>query len=176
MSGGARHEPLSELGRDTVYTNTRVPSEVGEAAILDHNTEAVYTRGKATAPSSSIGAGSHVMTETPLVDGFGVPLRGVEVDSETRCVHYNTRLDVIALRFGCCEQYFPCHACHAAVANHDPVPWPRARFEESAVLCGVCRNSLSAREYLANPLECPICGVTFNPDCQAHHAEYFEGE
>jgi Uncharacterized conserved protein len=153
-----------------------VPSEVAETAILGRNSEVVYKWGKCDCPRSSLVAGLHIMTETPLVDGFEVPLRGVGVDSETRCVHYNTRQDVIALRFGCCEQYFPCHACHEAVADHDPVPWPRARFEESAVLCGVCRNTLSAREYLANPLECPICGVKFNPDCQAHHAEYFEGE
>jgi len=107
-------------------------------------------------------------------DRFHVPLRGVSVDTETRCAHYDSEVDVIALRFGCCETYFPCFRCHQAVADHDSAVWPRERFEESAVLCGVCRETLTAAQYLSRGDNCPHCGATFNPGCRAHHDRYFE--
>ncbi len=86
--------------------------------------------------------------EPALDDRFGVPLRGVAVDPETRCAHWDSDRDVVALRFGCCGTFSPCHACHAETADHDPDPWPRARFDDPAVLCGVCGTTLSARAYL----------------------------
>ena len=105
----------------------------------------------------------------------GYEVRGVQVGSETRCAHYASEHDVIALRFGCCETFFPCHKCHEAVANHQSTPWPRERFDEPAVLCGVCETVLTAREYLDADHECPSCGVAFNPGCASHHDHYFEG-
>ena len=130
-----------------------------------------------------------------LDDRFAVPLRGVGVDPETRCVHWESELDVVALRFGCCGTFSPCHACHAETADHDPEPWPRARFDEPAVLCGACGATLSARVYLdgealrasgsegrshsgsrAKPDDdaCPACGAAFNPGCRRHRDRYFE--
>jgi len=106
---------------------------------------------------------------------FPVPLRGVRVDAQTRCAHYPSPRDVIALRCGACEVYVPCHLCHEATADHPLAPWPRDRFDEPAVLCGVCRETLTAREYLASASDCPRCGAAFNPGCAAHHALYFEG-
>lgn len=102
-------------------------------------------------------------------------VRGVDVGPETRCAHYDSERDVIALRLGCCETFFPCHACHEAVADHDSRPWPQDRFDEPAVLCGVCETALSAREYLEADHECPACGAAFNPGCEAHYDRYFEG-
>jgi uncharacterized CHY-type Zn-finger protein len=89
-------------------------------------------------------------TTTPPAtdDRFAVPLRGVAVDPETRCAHWDDSVDVIALRFGCCEAYYPCDACHDAATDHEAEPWPRGRFDEPAVLCGVCGTTISAREYL----------------------------
>ncbi|MFC4406525.1 CHY zinc finger protein [Haloarchaeobius iranensis] len=101
---------------------------------------------------------------------------GVAVDPETRCAHYDDEYDVLALRFGCCERFFPCFECHAAVADHAPEPWPRDRFDEVAALCGRCGAGLTASEYLAAPETCPVCGGAFNPGCAAHHDRYFEGE
>ena len=124
-----------------------------------------------------------------LDDRFAVPLRGVSVDAETRCAHWESDLDVVALRFGCCATFSPCHACHAETADHDPEPWPRARFDEHAVLCGVCGTTLSARAYLDGDSEgrspsgsrakpdddaCPACGTAFNPGCRQHRDRYFE--
>jgi uncharacterized CHY-type Zn-finger protein len=103
-------------------------------------------------------------------------VHGVGVGPETRCAHYGSERDVITLQFGCCERFYPCHACHDAVADHGAEPWPRERFDESAVLCGVCGTALTATTYLSADHECPSCGVAFNPDCEAHHDRYFEGE
>lgn len=101
---------------------------------------------------------------------------GVDVGPETRCAHFRSDRDVIALRFGCCEAFYSCHACHDAVAGHDASPWPRDRFDDPAVLCGVCETALTANVYLAADHECPSCGVAFNPGCAAHHDQYFENE
>ena len=96
---------------------------------------------------------------------FAVPLRGVRVDPETRCDHWDDPVDVIALRFGCCETYYPCDACHDAATDHEAAP---------AVLCGACRTTLTAREYLDGENACPACGAAFNPGCRAHRDRYFE--
>jgi uncharacterized CHY-type Zn-finger protein len=37
---------------------------------------------------------------------------GGVVDDQTRCVHYHGPTDVIAMRFKCCDAYFPCLRCH----------------------------------------------------------------
>ncbi len=103
-------------------------------------------------------------------------VRGVDVGPETRCAHYGGERDVIAIRSGCCETFVPCHACHDAVADHDATPWPRNRFDEPAVLCGVCGTALTVTEYLAADHICPACGAAFNPGCAAHHDRYFEDE
>jgi uncharacterized CHY-type Zn-finger protein len=105
----------------------------------------------------------------------GHAVRGVGVGPETRCAHYHGERDVIALRYGCCESFYPCHECHDAVADHEPEPWPRERFAEAAVVCGVCGTALSARAYLDADHECPACGTAFNSGCVAHHDRYFEG-
>ena len=106
---------------------------------------------------------------------FDVPLRGVAVDPETRCAHWDDPVDVVALRFVCCEAYYPCDACHDAATDHEAVPWPRDRFDEPAVLCGACGTTLTAREYLvADDDACPACGAAFNPGCRKHRARYFE--
>lgn len=105
----------------------------------------------------------------------GRAVHGVEVGPETRCAHYGTERDIIALRFGCCGRFYPCRSCHDAVADHDGEPWPRARFDEPAVLCGACGSTLSARAYLDADHACPECGAAFNPGCVAHYEHYFEG-
>ena len=106
----------------------------------------------------------------------GLPVYGVDVDPETRCAHYHTERDVVALKFGCCEAYYPCFRCHNAVADHDLEPWPRARFDDPAVLCGVCGTELTVEAYLEADHECPHCEAPFNPGCGDHAPRYFEGE
>lgn len=101
-------------------------------------------------------------------------VHGVDVGPETRCTHYHTDRDVVAFRFACCGRYYPCYRCHEAVANHDAVPWPRTRFDEPSVLCGVCETELTVPEYLEAGYACPSCDASFNPGCAAHADRYFE--
>lgn len=114
-------------------------------------------------------------TRAPAADDrFAVPLRGLSVDRETRCNHYCTRRDVVAIAFACCETYYPCFECHAATTNHEPARWPADRADEPAVLCGACRETLSVEAYLAADDACPACGAPFNPGCRHHRDRYFE--
>lgn len=121
-------------------------------------------------------AGVHRRTthDPSLDDRFPVPLRGVGVDPETRCAHWDAAVDVVALRFGCCDTYYPCFVCHGTAADHPAEPWPRDRFDEPAVLCGCCGATMSAREYLDCDDACPRCGASFNPGCRRHRDRYFE--
>lgn len=111
------------------------------------------------------------MNET---DAPGTPrVLGPTVDDETRCVHYRTELDVIAIRFACCGEYYPCHACHEETADHPATQWPIAERGRDAVLCGVCRTELTIDAYLATTV-CPHCGAAFNERCRLHTHLYFE--
>ena len=99
---------------------------------------------------------------------------GVEVDEQTRCRHWHSEVDIIALKFGCCERYYPCYECHQETADHPPKPWPRSRFDEPAVLCGACGHELTVNEYKNCDSKCPNCQASFNPGCQLHYHLYFE--
>jgi uncharacterized CHY-type Zn-finger protein len=103
-----------------------------------------------------------------------VVVHGVGVDPETRCVHYGTERDVIAIEFYCCREFYPCHACHHESAGHEPRVWPRSRFDAAAVLCGACGNTVSIRSYLEADDACPACGHDLNPGCVAHADRYFD--
>ncbi|WP_101296728.1 CHY zinc finger protein [Halegenticoccus soli] len=107
---------------------------------------------------------------------FDVPLRGVDVDPRTRCAHYRTERDVVAVRFPCCGVYYPCFECHEALADHEPERWRLDERDRRAVLCGACGATLSVREYLTADHRCPRCSVAFNPGCDAHAHLYFETE
>lgn len=98
---------------------------------------------------------------------------GSPVDEQTRCVHYRTALDVVAITFWCCREYYPCHLCHEESAGHPAVQWPAEEQDRPAVLCGVCGHELSVREYLEVE-GCPRCGTGFNPGCALHADLYFE--
>lgn len=100
-------------------------------------------------------------------------LRGVNMDEQTRCAHYHQLIDVIAIRHACCDTYYPCHLCHEELADHPAAPWPATRFDQPAVLCGVCRQELSVTHYLGVQ-QCPHCQALFNPGCKVHANLYFQ--
>ena len=104
----------------------------------------------------------------------GVDVVGVDVDAETRCAHYAGPADVIAIKFKCCDTWYPCIDCHRALASHEVVVWPIRERDERAVLCGVCGATLSILDYLACGSTCPQCGAQFNPGCVTHRHLYFE--
>lgn len=98
----------------------------------------------------------------------------MEVDAETRCAHWHSAVDIVAIRLRCCDRFFACKECHAALADHPLVRWPVTEHDAPAVLCGRCRAVLSVREYLEGGAACPRCGAGFNPRCALHHPDYFE--
>jgi uncharacterized CHY-type Zn-finger protein len=99
---------------------------------------------------------------------------GVELDAQTRCAHYQSPRDVIAIRMKCCGEYFACRECHDALAGHPAAVWPQAEWDQAGVLCGVCGNELTIRQYLDCGNMCPACGAGFNPGCRNHYHLYFE--
>jgi uncharacterized CHY-type Zn-finger protein len=100
-------------------------------------------------------------------------VHGKTVDEETRCEHYHSPLDVIAIKFACCNEFYPCYQCHEETAGHEAAVWPREQFHEQAILCGVCKTTLSIHAYMDTE-HCPHCDAAFNPGCQLHHHLYFE--
>jgi uncharacterized CHY-type Zn-finger protein len=111
------------------------------------------------------------MRDAPL-ESHGICIHGLPVDAETRCVHWHGPTDVVAIRFPCCDRYYPCHDCHEAVADHPPAVWPVTRRGEHAILCGVCGTTHAIATYLAVE-RCPTCRAPFNPACSLHHPLYF---
>lgn len=103
----------------------------------------------------------------------GLEVRGVDVDPHSRCAHYASDRDVLAIAFACCGTFYSCAECHAAVADHDAEVWPKASWDESALLCGACGSTFAVEAYLDDPLSCPACGAAFNPGCRDHHGRYF---
>ncbi|MBL7852502.1 MAG: chromophore lyase [Cyclobacteriaceae bacterium] len=115
---------------------------------------------------------------SPPPDGF-IPVGtslvyGKVIDGLTRCAHYHSVLDIIAIRFPCCGRYYPCFECHEECAGHTAQRWPQSRWEEKAILCGACGKEHSIAGYLAAPDHCPACRARFNPRCSLHHHLYFE--
>jgi uncharacterized CHY-type Zn-finger protein len=98
---------------------------------------------------------------------------GVDLDSSTRCAHYHSELDIIAIKLLCCGEYYACKECHDDLAGHDLVAWPAAEYGTPAVLCGACGSELTITEYLASSNRCPGCHAAFNPRCSAHYHFYF---
>lgn len=103
----------------------------------------------------------------------GKVVKGVNVDSETRCEHWHSELDIIAIKFRCCGEYYSCFDCHAALVGHPPVTWPAEAFQEHAVLCGACDFELTIEDYFASGNKCPNCAAAFNPNCERHYHLYF---
>ena len=98
---------------------------------------------------------------------------GLDVDARTRCAHYHTDRDVVAIKVACCGDYYPCFQCHETCADHPAEQWPRERFDEPAVLCGVCGVELTIQAYLDSDNACPDCEAAFNPGCRQHLGRYF---
>lgn len=101
-------------------------------------------------------------------------IKGQTVDNETRCSHYHTDLDIIAIKFRCCATYYPCFFCHEEEINHATEKWKKNEFDTLAILCGVCKHEMTINEYLNCSAVCPTCSSAFNPKCSNHYPLYFE--
>lgn len=100
-------------------------------------------------------------------------LKGLLIDDETRCEHYHSPTDIIAIKFKCCNTFYPCYKCHEVLENHIVERWKVSEFKEKAILCGSCKKTLSIQEYMQTE-HCPNCGSLFNPKCYNHYHLYFE--
>jgi uncharacterized CHY-type Zn-finger protein len=148
-----------------------VPPLAGHEA-LDHATSADGPAMDTVTSVRSTATDGGAAGRDPAAESDDVVVRGPSIDAETRCIHYGSALDVVALRAPCCDAWYPCHLCHAAVADHPLQVIPRAEHHLPAALCGVCRETMSVPEYLAAD-SCPSCGAPFNPGCAAHAHVYF---
>ena len=101
----------------------------------------------------------------------GYPIMGFPVDDESRCIHYHSPLDIVAIKFPCCNQFSP---SHDQVSGHTASRWRQDRRDLKAVLCGAYGYELSIEEYLTAGEQCPSCKALFNPGCRNHHHLYFE--
>lgn len=102
------------------------------------------------------------------------PVCGIGLDDATRCAHYASPLDIVAIRMKCCGVYYACKECHQTLAGHATQVWPEREWEERAILCGACGTELTIRQYLDCSSACPSCGARFNPACSDHYASYFK--
>ena len=107
------------------------------------------------------------MTTPPAV-------HGVDLDPQTRCGHWHSEIDIIAIKMWCCDAYWACRECHDALAGHPAQVRPASSWDEPAILCGACKAELSVHQYMACDNACPACGARFNPGCRNHYHLYFE--
>ncbi|PKR83390.1 CHY zinc finger protein [Heyndrickxia camelliae] len=104
----------------------------------------------------------------------GHEVKGSLVDEETRCTHYHTEKDRIAIKFFCCQTYYPCYQCHEEHGCGHSAVWPRKDFDQKAILCGTCGTELTIIQYMDCDYRCPKCNEDFNPGCHLHRHLYFE--
>src|SRR5260370_35494239 len=99
----------------------------------------------------------------------GQPLEiiGLDVDYQTRCEHSASALDVLALRFKCCEAYYACVECHDALAGHEVKVWGKLDHDAKILLCGACRTEFTIRTLLRCNDRCPNCNTAVNPEYRA---------
>jgi uncharacterized CHY-type Zn-finger protein len=98
---------------------------------------------------------------------------GIDVDPQTRCAHWHSEVDIIAIKFKCCGKWFPCYECHADLSDHTSQVWGIDECDEKAVLCGNCGYFLSIDEYMNCENVCPECEHGFNAGCANHYHLYF---
>lgn len=103
----------------------------------------------------------------------GEKVFGADVDAETRCAHYRSEIDIIAIKFKCCGEWFPCYECHVEQSEHAAEVWAQTEFDARAILCGGCGHQLTINEYLNCDSVCPQCRRRFNPGCARHYDLYF---
>jgi uncharacterized CHY-type Zn-finger protein len=100
-------------------------------------------------------------------------VRGIDLDPQTRCLHYHGPADIIAIKMKCCGVYYACKDCHIALADHPIEAWPEGEWCEPAILCGACGTELTIRQYMQSESLCPGCRARFNPGCRNHYHFYF---
>lgn len=99
---------------------------------------------------------------------------GIDIDAETRCKHWSSPLDIVAIRFKCCGDWFACYECHRELLSHSAERWTASERWQAAIMCGHCGTQLTIGQYLDGDTKCPACRSEFNPGCRYHDHLYFE--
>src|ERR1700684_1060042 len=107
------------------------------------------------------------MSSTPNV-------RGVNLDSQSRCEHYHGPTDVVAIKMKCCGLYYACKDCHETLADHAIAVWPESEWHQHDILCGACGATQPILQYMQGDARCPACAARFNPGCRNHYHYYFQ--
>ena len=80
---------------------------------------------------------------------------GLLVDNESRCQHYHTELDIVALKCFDCLKYYACYQCHDSLEEHSFRAYPCHLKQDKVLICGVYQHA-------------------FNLACSKHYDIYFE--
>jgi uncharacterized CHY-type Zn-finger protein len=133
--------------------------------------------------SSTTSTPTPTSTTTETTEEQDIKVHGLSLTPLTQCAHWNSPLDIIAIRHACCGKFYACISCHDAVECNDSLEnshtssvWPLSQRNERAVLCGKCKHVLRIDEYLSCGSVCTRCGAGFNPGCKGHWRLYFETE
>ncbi|MGT2908167.1 CHY zinc finger protein [Streptococcus dentiloxodontae] len=103
---------------------------------------------------------------------MAVAIYGLLVDRQSRCQHYQTDLDIVALKCFGCQRYYACYLCHDTLENHSYQAYPSSYSRDKAVVCGVCYYEMTIEHYQKSKA-CPNCQSRFNPNCAKHRNIYF---
>ena len=95
-----------------------------------------------------------------------IKVYGKLVDDETRCEHYHSQLDIIAIKFKCCDKYYPCYQCHEETTDHPAKVWNKDEWDTKGILCGVCKTELTINEYMNSNDQCPNCKCSLQSQLQ----------
>ena len=80
----------------------------------------------------------------PAIEGLELTKHG-----GSRCAHWHSELDVLALQAPCCGKFYACASCHDACEDHALEPWPAdTPVSQPALMCGVCRHRYSIETYI----------------------------
>ncbi|QZA87667.1 hypothetical protein K0C01_07575 [Salinarchaeum sp. IM2453] len=102
-----------------------------------------------------------------------IPLAGIRMDEQTRCEHYNSEVDIVSIRFPCCDTFYPCYKCHRSLTDHKAEQWECSEFDTEAIYCGNCGSVFTITEYINGGTQCPKCHSEFNAECEHHYERYF---
>ena len=109
-------------------------------------------------------------------------IKGCLVDEFSRCEHWHSEIDVIALKFKCCPTvYYPCYSCHEETtpADHKVEKYDLVvDKDKNLVICGMCKTEMTFDKYRNTEedgiLKCYNCKAHFNPGCKLHYKIYFD--
>ena len=74
-------------------------------------------------------------------------INGLLVDDQSRCQHYHSPLDIVALKCFECQKYYACYQCHDRLEAHIYRAYPCQLKQDKVLICGVCRHEMTIEEY-----------------------------